>query len=337
MQTSPSLYDYSFEELAGELGEARAHEVFNSLYRRRDRRARAVTGAAAALGASVEPLRQLSATKGSMSTKYLFELADGNAVEAVRITRRTGHTACVSSQVGCGFGCQFCASGRNGLVRHLTAGEICLQVLELGNVNRMVFMGIGEPLHNYDNVLKAIRILRDRRGRALSTAAMTISTIGVPKALKRLREEHLRINLTISLHATTQEVREELIPGSRAHHIDDVIELSQSWAHRHNRIVTYVYLLLPGINDSPADASRLVDWLAGQPARVNLMRWNPVHGADFQRASDATVHRFRACLDRAGVPVTLRDTQGRDIDAACGQLWLRRATPKVPVALRRPE
>jgi 23S rRNA (adenine2503-C2)-methyltransferase len=260
-----------------------------------------------------------------MSAKYLFGLPDGGAIEAVRIRRRTGMTACVSSQVGCAFGCQFCASGKLGLQRHLSSGEIVQQVLELGRgVNRVVFMGIGEPLHNYDQVLRAIRTMRDRRGLGLRTSGITISTIGIPKALRRLREEHLKINLTISLHATTNEVRHALIPGARSTSITEVIHESQSWARRHNRTVTYVYLLLPDINDHPTDADRLIALLGNRRARINLMRWNPVlEGGPFQRVSDRGLTSFKQRLERAHLPTVVRDTQGKDIDAACGQLRLR--------------
>lgn len=259
-----------------------------------------------------------------MSEKLLFGLRDGFAVESVLIRRRDGHTACISSQVGCAFACRFCASGQAGLKRNLTPGEIVEQVVRLGpRVNRIVFMGIGEPLNNYDNVLAAIRILRDRRGMDFPTTGITLSTIGIPKALRALREEHLGINLTISLHATTDEQRAELIPGARKHALAEVVGGALSWARRHNRVVTFVYLLLPGINDADADLRRLCALLAGAPARVNLMRWNSVDGLGFGRVADGRLSSFRRGLEQAGIPVAVRDTQGQSIDAACGQLWLR--------------
>lgn len=258
------------------------------------------------------------------SEKILFGLRDGYAIESVLIRRHDGYTACVSSQVGCAFACRFCASGQAGLRRNLSAGEIVEQVVRLGTrVNRIVFMGIGEPLNNYDNVLAAIRTLRDRRGMAFPASGITISTIGIPRALKALREEHLKLNLTISLHATTDETRGHLIPGARKHAIADVVGGALSWAQRHNRLVTFVYLLLPGINDTESDLARLVAMFRNQPARLNLMRWNSVDGLGFSRISDARLHHFRTGLARAGIPVVVRDTQGKGIDAACGQLWLR--------------
>lgn len=275
-------------------------------------------------GIKLRSLNQVGQQQGGMSRKVLFGLHDGFAVESVLIRRRDGHTACISSQVGCAFACQFCASGRAGLMRNLGAGEIVEQVVRLGpRVNRIVFMGIGEPLNNMEQVLRAIRILRDRRGLNFPTSGITISTIGIPKALIQLREEHLAINLTISLHATTQQVRDRLIPGARKHPVGDVVRHALSWGRRHNRIVTFVYLLLPGINDSAEDAARLVAMMAPGGARVNLMRWNPVDGIDLARTPDHTLARFRDALMQAGVPVSVRDTQGRDITAACGQLWLR--------------
>lgn len=325
----PSVYDLRFDTIADATDLPTATRIYHQLYRERRRTSPDLDQLRAALDLADDvPLRRTRTTPGRMSTKFLFALPDGDAIEAVRIQRRTGTTACVSSQVGCAFGCTFCASGKLGLRRHLRAGEIVQQVLDLGRrINRIVFMGIGEPLHNDDQVLAAIRILRDRRGLALPTSGITISTIGIPAKLRRLREEHLKINLTISLHATTDEVRRQLIPGARTTTIVDVVDASQSWARRHNRTVTYVYLLLPGINDTRQDAQRLLGLLSGARARVNLMRWNPVLGGDtYRRIDDRGLTSFKRRLEAGGLDVTVRDTQGGDIDAACGQLWLRDLT-----------
>lgn len=285
---------------------------------------RALRRWADARGLAPRGLTRRSRQVGGMSEKILFGLRDGYAIESVLIRRRDGFTACISSQVGCAFGCRFCASGQAGLKRNLSAGEIIEQVVRLGpKVNRIVFMGIGEPLNNYDNVLAAIRILRDRRGMAFPTSGITISTIGIPKGLQALREEHVAINLTISLHATTDEQRGALIPGARKHVIADVVGGALSWARRHNRTATFVYLLLPGINDSEADLDRLIAMFRGEPARLNLMRWNEVDGLGFTRIGDHRLMQFHRALERAGIPTVVRDTQGKKIDAACGQLWLR--------------
>lgn len=325
-----TVHDLGFDEVEAHLGPRAAAVVYCQIYTERRRAtpqiARLIDAADLATSQAVT---RHHVEAGSTSTKFVLGLPDGAAIEAVRIRRRTGMTACVSSQVGCAFGCTFCASGRLGLQRQLRAGEIVQQVLELGpRINRVVFMGIGEPLHNYAEVLRAIRILRDRRGLGLKSSGITISTIGIPKRLRQLREEHLKLNLTISLHATTDEVRHQLIPGAEAFAIDDVIGTSQRWAERHNRTVTYVYLLLPGINDTDADADRLAGMLQRRRARVNLMRWNPVLGGPtYRRVDDRRLTRFKHRLERQHVPTVVRDTQGRDIDAACGQLWLRELTP----------
>jgi 23S rRNA (adenine2503-C2)-methyltransferase len=298
--------------------------AYRDLFYSRAEPPRALQSWCDARGLSLRSLTKIAHERGRQSQKILFGLQDGYAVESVLIRRRDGHTACISSQVGCAFACQFCASGQAGLKRNLTAGEIVEQVVQLGpKVNRIVFMGIGEPLNNYEHVLTAIRILRDRRAMNFPTSGITISTIGIPKALARLREEHLAINLTISLHATTQQTRDRLIPGSRKHDLSEVVERATSWADRHNRTVTFVYLILPGINDSPEDAKRLSRMLSGRKARVNLMRWNPVDGVALGRTTDRSLALFRDMLGRADIPVAVRDTQGRDISAACGQLWLR--------------
>lgn len=319
-------YDLRFEDIEQLLDRPAATVIYRQLYQERRRHSPQIDRLLDVADLDqVAPLTRDRVEHGSRSTKYLFGLADPGAIEAVRIRRRTGRTACVSSQVGCAFGCRFCASGKLGLQRHLSSGEIVQQVLELGEgINRIVFMGIGEPLHNDEQVLRAIRTLRDRRGLGIRTSGITISTIGIPRALRRLREEHLKINLTISLHATTDEVRHQLIPGARSVSIEEVIDTSQRWAERHNRTVTYVYLLLPGVNDADADADRLLGLLHQRRARVNLMRWNPVLGGDaFRRVDDRRLTTFKERLARAGVPTVVRDTQGQDIEAACGQLWLR--------------
>lgn len=323
MQPEPFALDLSYDVFEA-LNAAGPRLAYRDLFSPHEDLPRPLRQWAAARDLAPRALTRRDRQLGGMSEKHLFGLRDGYAVESVLIRRRDGFTACISSQVGCAFACRFCASGQAGLKRNLSPGEIVEQVVRLGpRVNRIVFMGIGEPLNNYDNVLAAIRILRDRRGLDFPTTGITLSSIGIPKALKALREEHLGINLTISLHATTDEARGQLIPGARKHAISEVVGGALSWARRHNRIVTFVYLLLPGSNDSDADLSRLIGMFRGEPARLNLMRWNEVDGLGFARVSDVRLMQFRLGLERAGIPVVVRDTQGKKIDAACGQLWLR--------------
>lgn len=324
--TSP--YDFEIEEITKLLGsELDARSLFKSLY---VSRSPASDDVLVHLGESVAPrLRTASVERGRMSSKCLFELdgAGGVAIEAVRIKRRTGATACVSTQAGCAVGCSFCASGANGLVRNLSAGEIVEQVMALGpGVSRVVYMGVGEPLMNLDAVLKSMRILRDREGLALPTSGMTVSTIGDPAGLKRLREVHMKFNLTISLHATRDDVRHQLMPGTLRHHIEDVVAVAKDWSLRHNRSVTYAYLVFPGLNDARSDVRRLTKWFAGGGGRVNLMRWNPVRErTPLPVARDCDLHRMLEALTLGGVEAGVRDTQGLDVHGACGQLRLRHA------------
>ncbi|HET6498860.1 MAG TPA: radical SAM protein [Coriobacteriia bacterium] len=324
--TSP--YDFEIEELIDLFGsEPDARSLFKSLYADRSP---ASDDVLVHLGDSVAPrLRAVSVERGRMSSKYLFELdgAAGAAVEAVRIKRRTGATACVSTQAGCAVGCSFCASGANGLVRDLSAGEIVEQVMALGpGVNRVVYMGVGEPLMNLEAVLKSMRILRDRQGLALPTSGMTISTIGGPAGLKQLRDVHMKFNLTISLHATRDDVRHRLMPGTSRHHVDDVVAAATDWSLRHNRPVTYAYLVFPGLNDARSDVRQLTKWFTGGGGRVNLMRWNPVpERTSLPIARDRDLHRMRETLTLGGVEAGVRDTQGLDVHGACGQLRLRHA------------
>ncbi|MDY0088192.1 MAG: radical SAM protein [Coriobacteriia bacterium] len=328
INVSTSPYGFEIEEFTKLLGsESDAISLFKSLY---VDRSPAGDDVLVHLGNSVAPrLRAVSIEQGRMSSKYLFELDDasGAAIEAVRIKRRTGMTACVSTQAGCAVGCSFCASGANGLDRNLSAGEIVEQVMALGpEVNRVVYMGVGEPLMNLEAVLKSMRILRDREGLALPTSGMTISTIGGPAGLKRLREVHMKFNLTISLHATRDDVRHRLMPGTSRHHIEDVVAAAKDWSSRHNRPVTYAYLVFPGLNDSRSDVRRLTKWFAGGSGRVNLMRWNPVRErTPLPVARDSDLHRMREALVLGGVEAGVRDTQGLDVHGACGQLRLRHA------------
>lgn len=323
-----SSYDFEIGELTKLLdSEPNARRLFKSLY---VNRSPASDDVLVHLGESVAPrLRTVSVERGRMSSKYLFEIdgAGGVAVEAVRIKRRSGATACVSTQAGCAMGCSFCASGANGLVRNLTAGEIVEQVMALGpEVNRVVYMGVGEPLMNLDAVLKSMRILRDRQGLALPTSGMTVSTIGGLAGLKRLREVHMKFNLTISLHATRDDVRHRLMPGTSRYRTEDVVAAAKDWSLRHNRHVTYAYLVFPGLNDARSDVRQLTKWFAGGGGRVNLMRWNPVRErTPLPVARDRDLHRMRETLTLGGVEAGVRDTQGLDIHGACGQLRLRHA------------
>ncbi len=268
-------------------------------------------------------LKLLKTDKDQNTTKYLFELNDGNRIETVCIKRRTGITVCVSTQVGCAVGCAFCASGLHGLIRNLTASEIVAQVLSVKErINRIVFMGIGEPLHNYLSLIESIHILRDRNGLNFPTDGITVSTVGVLNRLKRLREEHLKIQLVLSLHATNQSVRNRLIPGMKRNNIEETVKAFLSYGKRHNRKVTVAYLLFPGINDRISDKKQLAKWFRDENVRINLLPFNKTIGT-FRCATAEQLQTFKKDLEALGLEVTIRKTEGRNIQAACGQLVIK--------------
>jgi 23S rRNA (adenine2503-C2)-methyltransferase len=253
--------------------------------------------------------------------KYIFELSDDTFIETVCIKRKTGMTACVSTQVGCPVQCIFCESGKKGLVRNLTASEIVQQVVFLKDpINRIVFMGIGEPLYNYGALIKAIHILRDRNGLNFPTDGISISTVGPIELLKRLREEHIKIQLVLSLHATDQKTRNHIIPGMIGNAINETVEAALSYSRRHNRKLTIAYLLLPGINDKYSDIKQLVEWFKHENVMINLLEYNPINHSTLETAGKKGIERFKNTLENCGPEVKIRVPHGRKIKAACGQL-----------------
>lgn len=255
------------------------------------------------------------------TAKYIFELPDDKCIETVCIKRKTGMTACVSTQAGCPVQCIFCESGREGLIRNLTASEIVQQVAFLkGQINRIVFMGIGEPLYNYDSLIRAIHILRDRDGMNFPTDGITISTVGPIKPLKKLREEHIKIQLILSLHATAQNVRDYLIPGMRGNDINETVKTALSYSKRHGRKLVIAYLLLPGINDKYSDIRQLVEWFKHENVMVNLLEYNQTNQRIIKRINKQDIERFKNKLESNGVEAKIRVSHGNKIKAACGQL-----------------
>jgi 23S rRNA (adenine2503-C2)-methyltransferase len=261
------------------------------------------------------------------TTKFLLELEDGRRIESVFIPDTPAQTFCVSTQVGCAMKCGFCLTGKMGLIRNLSAGEIAGQVrvlaAELGLRTakfNIVLMGMGEPLHNYDNTMKALRMLNDERGLAVSPKRVTLSTIGVLPALERLATEPLMPNLAISLHATTEDQRDALVPVNRKYGLQDILEAARKFPLKRRNRITFEYVLLRGVNDTPEDARRLVRLLGNIRCKVNLIPLNEAAGISFERPSDARVDTFAEILANAGVRVSVRKSRGRDIRAACGQL-----------------
>jgi 23S rRNA (adenine2503-C2)-methyltransferase len=261
------------------------------------------------------------------TTKYLLELADGKMIESVYIPDTPSQTFCISSQVGCAMGCGFCLTGRMGIFRNLTAGEIVGQVrvlaTDLGFLDQpfnIVLMGMGEPLHNYDEVMKGLRMLASAHGLEMSPKRFTLSTVGVVPGIDRLANEPFMPNLAISLHATTDAQRSAIVPINRKYPLAQLMAACRSFPVRKRGRITFEYVLLDGVNDTVEDARRLVKLLHGIKAKVNLLPLNEAPGIPFKRPSDDRVNAFASVLADHGVNVTVRKSRGRDIRAACGQL-----------------
>lgn len=317
----------------------RARQVFRWMHRRAacdfaemtdlpgDLRAR--LSVEADLGCAVVVRRQEDPDDGTV--KLLLRLGDGETVETVLLRYRFGHTVCISTQAGCRMGCAFCASTVGGLARNLTSGEMVEQVLaavrELrarsgdpeARVSRVVLMGIGEPLENYDAVVKFLRLIHEPAGLALSYRHMTVSTCGLAPEVRRLAREGLPITLAVSLHAPNDELRGRLMPVNRRYPLGDLLPACAEYGERTGRRVTFEYALVEGVNDAPELARELARLLRGTLGHVNLIPLNP-SGRGLRGSPPERVEAFRGALERAGVAVTVRRELGTGIDAACGQL-----------------
>ncbi len=259
--------------------------------------------------------------------KFVLRLADGARVESVSMRTPKRLTFCISSQVGCALKCSFCATGLMGLRRNLRAHEIVAQVMAMGDHHgwkddrfNIVYMGMGEPLANLAAVSESIRILHDERGLNLGARRVTVSTSGLVPQIEELARLDLQVGLAVSLHATTDELRDELVPVNRRWPIRMLLDAARDYSHSVGRRVTLEYTLLGGVNDSMEDADRLADFARELPSKVNLIPYNPVPGLDWKRPSPAAVEAFAARLYPRAPAVTVRQTQGGDIWAACGQL-----------------
>jgi 23S rRNA (adenine2503-C2)-methyltransferase len=259
--------------------------------------------------------------------KFVLELADARRIESVFIPDTPAMTFCISTQVGCAMACGFCLTGQMGLVRNLTAGEIVGQVRVLAEATglldrpfNIVLMGMGEPLHNYDSTMKALRILHAEHGLAVSPRRVTLSTVGIVPALERLGRETLMPNLAVSLHATTDEQRTALVPPNRKYPLAQIIDACRRFPLKKRSRITFEYVLLNGVNDAPEDARRLVRLLSDLRAKVNLIPLNPAPGIPYERPSDERVNRFARILADRYITVSVRKSRGQDIRAACGQL-----------------
>ena len=277
-------------------------------------------------------------TKGDSgeTQKLLFRLADNELIETVIIPapRRQTNTVCVSSQVGCRVGCAFCASGQKGVIRNLTAGEIVGEVLEVarllgGRPDNVVFMGIGEPFDNYDEVLRAIRIMNHPDGLCIGARRITISTCGVVSGIQRLADEGIQVELSVSLHAPDDEIRSRVMPVNETWPLDELLDACRAYTDKTNRIITFEYTLIEGVNDSEAEALGVAAIAKPLKAKINIIPYNAVSEFGHKPPSLQAIQRFCRTLEKRGLRVMLRQTAGQEIDAACGQLRLDRSMRQV--------
>ncbi len=278
-----------------------------------------------------EPVRILKTfTAADGTKKFLFALADGNIVEGVLMRYKYGNTQCVSTQVGCRMGCKFCASTLNGLVRNLTAGEIAGQILAVNRaeggtlktraVTNVVLMGSGEPFDNYENVVKFLKNITAEGGLNISARNISLSTCGLVPEMKRFAEEGISLNMTVSLHASTDEERRRTMPIARRYAIKEILEACNSYFRKTGRRYIFEYSLIAGENADEAHALSLAELLKGKPCHVNLIRLNEVEERHLKTVSEKDAYRFLGVLEKNGISATLRRSMGNDIGGACGQL-----------------
>jgi 23S rRNA (adenine2503-C2)-methyltransferase len=341
----PGLYDISRPELGELLADEpsyRVDQVWKGLYDHGTmpwelttlpKALRARLESEPALAPSLEPVIELTADRGT-TVKWLWQLADGARVETVLMHYRDRSTVCVSTQAGCAMGCGFCATGQAGFERHLSTGEIVEQVARARRaaaatgrrVGNVVFMGMGEPLANYDRVWAAVERLHDNVG--LAARHLTISTVGIVPGIRRLASERLPVNLAVSLHAATDERRDQLVPVNRRYPLAELRAACEDYLAAKGRRLSFEWALIDGINDRPTDAGELAAIARPLGAHVNLIPLNPTPGYPVRGTSTAGVRAFRDRLVALGVNATIRQNRGTSIDAACGQL---RAAHEVPV------
>ena len=271
---------------------------------------------------------EIPSTDG-LTTKYLLRLTDGQEIETVLMSYTGRHTGCLSTQAGCAMGCVFCATGQMGFARHLRAGEIVSQVLHLQRVlgarglpglRNLVLMGMGEPLHNYDNVMTALEIITDQRGMNIGPGRISISTVGVVPGILRMAEERRPYNLAVSLHGASEAERAALVPASRRWPLAELVHACRCYGALTGRRIFFEWTLVAGVNDSPKTAHRLATLLRGMDAHVNLIPLNPTGGFGGTPTDGSAVDRFQLVLQEAGFPCTVRQRRGIDVAAGCGQL-----------------
>ena len=331
------IYDYTFHELEEyfvSIGDKkfRAKQVFEWLYKRKAESFDEMTNISKKMIAHLSenfsmPRLELVTKQESIdgTVKFLFQLHDNNTIEAVLMRYDWGNSLCITTQVGCNIGCSFCASGLRGKFRDLTSGEIVLQVLEVEKlldikITNIVVMGIGEPFDNYDNTLKAVNTLNHPFGFEIGARHITISTSGLVPRIYDFADEHLQVNLALSLHAPNDEIRTKLMKINKAYPLQEVMKAIKYYVKETNRRITFEYILLSDVNDLEEHAHELSDLIRGINAYVNLIPYNEVQEFSYKRSSKERALKFYDILKKRGINVTLRQEKGLDIFAACGQL-----------------
>ena len=332
-----NIKDYNLDELKQELVNMeektfRAEQIFKWLYQEKVKSFDEMTNISLDLREKLKEnytmcnfniLKKQVSKDGTI--KYLFDVLDGNAIETVLMSYHHGYSICVSSQIGCKMGCKFCASTGINFIRNLSSGEIVEQILAVEQdtkvrISNVVFMGIGEPLDNYDNVINAIHILNNQKGLNIGARHISISTSGLVPKIYKLAEENIPCTLSISLHATTNEKRSKMMPVNEAYPIEELIKACKSYIEKTNRRISFEYALAKENNDNLEDAKGLVKLLKGMLCHVNLIPINKIENGSFTKSSNEHIIEFRDYLNEHGIVATIRRELGSDIEAACGQL-----------------
>ena len=332
-----NIKDYDLEDLKQELvniGEKkfRAEQIFKWIFEEKVTSFDEMTNLSLELRENLKQnydmhnfniLKKQVASDGTI--KYLFDVLDGNEIETVLMKYHHGYSICVSSQIGCKMGCKFCASTGIAFERSLTSGEIVEQILAVERdegirISNVVFMGIGEPLDNYENVVNAIRIINNQKGINIGARHISISTSGLVPKIYQLAEENIQCTLSISLHATTDEQRSKMMPVNNLYNIEQLLNACKDYISKTNRRISFEYALAKDNNDNLEDAKRLVKLLKGMNCHVNLIPINKIENGTFTKSSNDNIIKFRDYLNNHGIVATIRRELGSDIDAACGQL-----------------
>ena len=332
-----NIKDYTLDELKEELKEIgekpfRAEQIYKWLYEARVSDFDEMTNLSLELREKLKQIYEIKEFKilkkqvaSDGTRKYLFDVLDGNAIETVLMEYHHGFSICVSSQIGCKMGCKFCASTGIPFARNLSSGEIIEQIMAVERdanvrISNIVFMGIGEPLNNYDNVVKAIRIINHPKGLNIGARHISISTSGLVPRIYKLAEENIQCTLSISLHATTNEKRSEMMPINNAFPIEELLQACKDYIEKTHRRISFEYALAKENNDNLEDAKRLVKLLKGMLCHVNLIPINKIENGAYTKSSNENIMKFRDYLNDHGIVATIRRELGSDIDAACGQL-----------------